>query len=82
TTPRLVPDVGILAGRDIVAIEQATLDHIRAEDLIPGTLPDHIELGPGKHLFERIHGKDPHAVIGVLHELGLGSREYRIREVE
>jgi uncharacterized Fe-S center protein len=82
TTPRLVPDIGILAGRDIVAIEQATLDHIRAEDLIAGTLPDHIELGAGKHLFEQIHGKDPHAVIEVLHELGLGSREYQIREIE
>jgi uncharacterized Fe-S center protein len=82
TTPRLVPDIGILAGRDIVAIEQATLDLIRVEDLIPGTLPSHVELGSGKHLFERIHGKDPYAVVESLSELGMGSREYQLREIE
>jgi uncharacterized Fe-S center protein len=82
TTPRLLPDVGILAGRDIVAIEQATLDQIRVEDLIPGTLPEHVELGANGHLFERIHGKDPYSVIGYLAELGLGSRDYELKEVE
>lgn len=81
TTPRLLSDIGILAGRDIVAIEQATLDMIRVEDLIPGTLPDNVELGATGHLFERIHGKDPYSVIGYLAEFGLGSREYRVREV-
>ena len=34
------------------------------------------------HLFERIHGKDPYLVVEYLRELGWGSREYRIREVE
>ena len=34
TTPALVPDIGILAGTDIVAIERATLDLIRTEYLI------------------------------------------------
>lgn len=82
TTPRLLPDIGILAGRDIVAIEQATLDLIHVEDLIPGTLPTHIELGPGKHLFEQIHGKDPYVAIEALCDLGLGKREYELKEVE
>lgn len=82
TTPRLVPDIGILAGRDIVAIEQASLDMIRLEDLIPGSLPDHIELGEGKHLFEQIHGKDPHLVIDYLAELGQGKKEYTLREIQ
>jgi uncharacterized Fe-S center protein len=81
TTPRLIPDIGILAGRDIVAIEQASLDLIRVEDLIPGTLPESIELGENGHLFERIHGKDPYAVIGCLEALGLGTRTYEIHEV-
>ncbi len=82
TTPTLVPDIGILAGRDIVAIEQATLDLVRAEDLIPGSLPPGWTLGPGAHLFEKIHGKDPHAIVGALERLGCGSRAYTLAEVE
>jgi uncharacterized protein len=81
TTPRLIPDIGILAGRDIVAIEQATLDLIKPEDLIPGMLPEYMRLGSGKHLFEQIHGKDPYVVIEFLAELGHGRRDYRIKEI-
>lgn len=82
TTPRLVPDIGILAGRDIVAIEQATLDLIRVEDLIPGTLPSGWTPEGKGHLFERIHHKDPYAVIESLEKLGCGTREYGLTEVE
>ena len=82
TTPSLVPDIGILGGRDIVAIEQASLDLIHTEDLIPGSLPRGWELGARGHLFERIHGKDPHAVVEFLEELGWGSREYALVDVQ
>jgi len=82
TTASLVPDIGILAGRDIVAIEQATLDLIRIEDLIAGALPPKWEMGTKGHLFERVHGKDPHAVIEFLEELGLGKRKYKLQEIE
>ncbi len=82
TTPNLVPDIGILAGPDIVAIEQASLDLIRADRLIPGALPQGWPLGGTGHLFERVHGKDPHAVIDFLAELGLGSRAYELKTVE
>jgi uncharacterized protein len=81
TTPRLVPDIGILAGRDIVAVEQASLDMVREEDLIPGTLPDHIELTEGRHLFERIHGKDPYLTVECLAALGHGQRDYTLSEI-
>ena len=82
TTPDIVPDIGIIAGRDIVAIEQASLDMIRHEDVIPGSLPDGIELGDKGQLFERIHRKDPYVVVEHLAELGQGAREYEVVEVE
>jgi uncharacterized protein len=81
TTPALVPDVGILAGRDIVAIEQASLDLIRNESLIPGSLPKGWELRPGKHLFERIFGKDPFVVVEELEKMGWGTRKYSLEEI-
>ena len=82
TTPDIVPAIGIIAGRDIVAIDHASLDMIRTEDLIPGSLPCGLELGEEGHLFERIHGKDPYAVVDYLAELGQGSKEYEVVEVE
>ncbi len=82
TTASLVPDIGILAGRDIVAIEQASLDLVRTEDLIPRSLPPGWEMGSKGHLFERVHGKDPHAVVEFLAELGLGERTYSLQEIE
>ncbi len=83
TTPRLISDIGILAGRDIVAIEQATLELVNQESIIPGSLPKNWPLDPdkSKHLFERIHYKDPYAVVRYLEELGCGDPRYTLKEV-
>ncbi len=81
TTPALVPDIGILAGRDLVAMEQASLDLIRTENLIPGSLPKGWELGSGNHLFEKVHGKDPSVVVEYMEEMGWGNRGYSLTEV-
>jgi uncharacterized protein len=80
TTPAVVPDIGILAGRDIAAIEAASLDLVRTEDLIPRSLPPGWDLGAQGHLFERIHRKDPFVVLGYLEQLGGWSRAYTLRE--
>ncbi len=83
STRPLVPDVGILAGDNIVAIEQASLDLIKAENLIPGTLPDQFcPPGDSGHLFQRIHGKDPYEQVRQVAEAGLGSPEYTLVEVK
>ena len=81
TTPRLIPDIGILAGNDIVAIEQATLDLIDREELIPNALPPGWDLAddPELHLFERIHHKDPYAVVRYLEELDAVPRSMNSR---
>ena len=82
TTPTLVPDIGILAGRDIVAIEQATLDLIKVKDLIGSALPAGWKLGKGKHLFEKLYGKDPYVIVSALEKLGCGSRKYALETVD
>jgi len=83
STPPLVPDIGILASDDIVAIEQASLDLIDAEKLIPGTLPDQL-CPPGEegHLFQRIHGKDPYEQVCQCAAAGLGNSDYALISVE
>ncbi len=84
TTPRLIPDIGILAGRDIVAMEQAALDLVDREELIERALPPGWMVDPGrsKHLFERLHHKDPRLVVRFLEELGAGTPDYTLREIE
>ena len=81
--PAIVPDVGITASDDIVAVEQASLDAIKAENYIPGSLPEQLELKEGDgHLFERIWGKDPYLQVETAANLGLGSREYELVNIE
>jgi uncharacterized protein len=82
TTPSLVPDVGILGAPDMVAIEQASLDKIDYQNYIEGSLPEQLTMGEKGHLFERIHHKDPYLQVETAAELGLGSRQYVLREVK
>ena len=83
TTPALVPDIGILAGRDIVAIEQASLDLVAKATFIREALPPgwKYDADDSKHLFERVHGKNPYAVVRLLEEMGMGTRSYSLREI-
>ncbi len=82
TTPSVVPDIGIMASNDIVAVEKASLDAIKIEDFIQAGVPVDMKLGESGHLFERIHGKDPFIQIRELEGFGLGSMEYSIKTVE
>jgi uncharacterized Fe-S center protein len=82
TTPSLVPDIGIMASKDIVAIEKASLDAIKIENLIPAGVPKGHEMGKSGHLFERLHGKDPYVQLRELENLGLGSMEYTLKEIK
>ncbi len=81
TTPSLVPDIGIMASPDMVALESACLDAIKTENLIPGTLIGKWKLHKGGHLFEKIHGKDPWVQVKALEKHGLGTQKYVIDEV-
>jgi uncharacterized Fe-S center protein len=81
STPSLVPDIGLLASDDIVAVEQASLDLIKVEDLIPGSLPEGRQLGAGRHLLEKIHFKDPFIQVAALEKAGLGTRRYTMKEI-
>jgi len=81
TTPSLVPDIGIMGARDIVAIEKASLDAIKNEDLLPAGVPQGMTLGKEGHLFERLHGKNPFVQLEELEKRGLGTQEYVIEEV-
>lgn len=81
STAALVPDIGILASEDICAVEVASLDMIKTENLLRNGLPKGRELREGTHLFEKIHGKDPYLMVRYLQEEYGGSLAYRLREI-
>lgn len=82
TTPSLVPDIGIMASQDIVAIDHASLKAIKTRNLIPGSITPPYKLRRGKHLFEKLHGKDPYRQVAALERLGAGTTSYRIAKVK
>jgi len=82
STPSLVPDIGVMSSRDMVALERACLDAIKTENLIMAGVPAGADMSGQGHLFERLHGKDPFVQLRKLAEYGVGSEEYGIEEVE
>ena len=82
TTPALVPDIGIMASDDIVALERASMDAIKFENLIPAGIPEGHRMGSSGHLFQRLHGKDPYAQLDKLVKYGLGSMDYELVAAE
>jgi uncharacterized Fe-S center protein len=82
TTPALVPDIGVMAGQDIVAVDHASLKAIKVKNVIPGSITPPFKLGKGRHLFERIHAKDPFTQVKALERLGAGSSDYRVVKVK
>jgi uncharacterized protein len=81
STPALVPDIGIMASQDIVAIERACLDAIKNENLIQAGVPKGHLMKTEGHLFERLHGKNPYVQVNELEKRGLGSQAYLIEEI-
>ncbi|MDR1892758.1 MAG: DUF362 domain-containing protein [Oscillospiraceae bacterium] len=82
TTPSLVPDIGLVSSWDIAAVETASLDLIKFENLNPAGVPKGMELGKTGHLFERLHAKNPYDQIRCLEELELGTGKYETVVVE
>ncbi|MEM4757113.1 MAG: DUF362 domain-containing protein, partial [Desulfurococcaceae archaeon] len=77
----IVPDIGILASDDIVALEKATLDLINQAPVIPGSIGEKAGLTPGDNKFLVIHGKDPNIQVEAGFKKGLGQLDYEIVEV-
>jgi uncharacterized protein len=83
SSPSIVPDVGMMASTDIVAIEQASIDSVKTENYIEGSLPQPLIVQDIEgHLLKKIHSKDPYLQCEEAEKLGLGSRKYELVEVE
>ena len=85
TTGEILPDLGILGSRDIIAVDKASLDLLADMPLIKENVSQNLEVNddPDLHPFARMHGpyKDPYNVIAFAEKYGLGSSNYTLEEV-
>jgi len=77
----VVQDQGILAGGDIVAVDQAALDMINGAMPLPGSLAEDRGVRAGQRVLARALGVDGQLHLDAAAEIGLGSRDYRLVEV-
>ncbi len=77
----LVQHQGILASRDIVAVEQAALYLINNRVPLPGSLAEYRGLKAGQRILAEALGVDGQLHVDAAAQIGLGSREYELIEV-
>ena len=83
----IVPHLGVFASTDAVAIDMACVDAARSATGIPGSAAEMMEAHhPGDMKFEAaaatFHGQSEVASINTGHEIGLGSRDYTLVDVD
>ncbi|RLE74354.1 MAG: hypothetical protein DRJ56_07685 [Thermoprotei archaeon] len=85
TTGNVLPDLGVLGSRDILAVDKATLDLTNELPLIVENVSRSLEVidDPDLHPFARIFGpyKDPYLQIYYGEKYGLGEVDYELVEV-
>ncbi len=77
----IVRDIGVLAARDPVAIDQASVDLVNREEALPGTcLSTHH--GAGEDKFKGLYPKvDWPIQLAYAEEIGLGTRKYELVKI-
>jgi hypothetical protein len=85
TTGQILPDLGILGSRDVVAVDKATLDLLAQKPLLKENVSQSLEINDDTtlHPFARIHGpyKDPYNMIRFAEKYELGSSDYVLEEI-
>ena len=85
TTGQILPDLGVLGSRDIVAADKATLDLLADKPLFKENVSQSLEVNDDAslHPFARVHGpfKDPYNMIRFAVKYGLGNSDYVLEEV-
>jgi len=77
----IVPDIGILASSDPVAIDKACLDLVNRQAGLAGTLLAE-NLAPGEHKFQGLWKHTQSALqLSYAEEIGLGQQDYELLEI-
>ncbi|MDR2611573.1 MAG: DUF362 domain-containing protein [Deltaproteobacteria bacterium] len=78
----VVPDIGIFCGRDIVAVDRASIDAVNREAALPGTLGAEAKAGPDGVLSSIHPATDWRSQLQHAEKIGLGTQEYELITVK
>jgi len=77
----IVRNIGIVASRDPVAIDQASVDLVNQEQSLPGSCIEK-QLGPGEDKFKAVYPKVDWSIqLDYAQQLGLGQRAYKLIKI-
>jgi uncharacterized Fe-S center protein len=76
----IVKDIGVLASIDLIAIDQASVDLVNAQEGIDGTLLES-GFGKGEDKFKALNNVDWSAQLIHGEKIGLGTRNYELVEI-
>lgn len=71
----IIPDMGVLASTDIVAIDKVSLDLVNSADIYPGSILDDKDVESSMSKFQVLHGVDPSIQVYEAEKLNLGSAQ-------
>ncbi len=77
----IVPDVGILASKDIVSIDHAAIDLINAQIGLPGSVLKK-RMGSGEDKLSELYSVDWKPQLEYAESLGLGEQKYQLLKVK
>lgn len=77
----IIPDVGMFASFDPVALDMACVDAVNRQPATPGSIMDEREHTHGDHFIDLHPDTDWRACLEHAEKIGLGSREYELIEI-
>lgn len=78
----VIQDQGIMISEDLVAIEQASLDMLRASPPLPQSMAEDAGIKPGDDILFKINPRPMQLQIEESERLGLGTRKYELIRIE
>jgi len=78
----VIQDQGIMISDDIVAIEQASLDMLKAAPPLPQSAIEEAGINPGEDIMFKLNPRPMQIQIDEAERLGLGSKEYELVKIE
>ncbi len=76
----IAPDIGILASKDVVAIDAAALDLVDKAPIVPWSRAEELGLKPGDDKFKAVNGFPPRVQVKAGEKIGLGTTDYELIE--
>jgi uncharacterized Fe-S center protein len=74
----IVPDIGMFASFDPVAVDQASIDAVNNAKVLPGSIVDEREMRPGEHLGSIHPITDWRIQMSHAEKIGLGETDYEL----